>query len=137
MEDFILVKGNTDSGPVPTLMAAYGELFKNQAQSKRILNHTYKIYRSRLDYLVPKLKSIGLRQACETTAGFFTLWKTPDFAFGRNLREESEQKKISQSELFNRLVIEKTGIVGVHFQGAPGTGETFILLRGLLGCSGS
>jgi aspartate/methionine/tyrosine aminotransferase len=126
VEDFILVKGNTDSGPVPTLMAAYGELFKDRAQSARILHDTYKIYRSRLDYLVPKLKSIGLRQACETTAGFFTLWKTPDFAFGRNLREESEQKKISQSELFNRLVIEKTGIVGVHFQGAPGTGETFI-----------
>lgn len=126
VEDFVLVKGNTDSGPVPTLMAAYGELFKDQSKTKRILKETYQIYRSRLDYLVPKLKSIGLRQACETTAGFFTLWKTPDFAFGLDLRKESEARKISQSELFNRLVIEKTGIVGVHFQGAPGSGETFI-----------
>jgi aspartate/methionine/tyrosine aminotransferase len=126
IEDFILVKGNTDSGPVPSLMAAYGELFKNQARSKRILQETYQIYRSRLDYLVPKFKDIGLRMACETSAGFFTLWNTPDFAFGRDLREESEKNKISQSELFNRLVIENTGIVGVHFQGAPGTGESFI-----------
>lgn len=126
LEDFILVKGNTDSGPVPTLMAAYGELFKDQTRAKKILRETYEIYRDRLGYLVPKLKGIGLAQACETTAGFFTLWKTPDFAFGRDLRKESEEKKISQSELFNRLVIEKTGIVGVHFQGAPGTGETYI-----------
>jgi aspartate/methionine/tyrosine aminotransferase len=126
VEDFILVKGNTDSGPAPTLMAAYGELFKDQEKTKKILHETYQIYRSRLDYLVPKLKSIGMRMACETTSGFFTLWNTPDFAFGVDLREESEKKKISRSELFNRMVIEKTGIVGVHFQGAPGTGESFI-----------
>jgi aspartate/methionine/tyrosine aminotransferase len=91
-----------------------------------LLDETYQIYRRRLDYLVPQLKAIGLQQACETTAGFFTLWKTPDFAFGKNLKDEAQSKKVSQSELFNRLVIEKTGIVGVHFQGAPGTGETFI-----------
>jgi aspartate/methionine/tyrosine aminotransferase len=73
VEDFILVKGNTDSGPVPGLMAGYGELFKDLEKSKALLDETYKIYRKRLDYLVPKLKSIGLRPACETTAGFFTL----------------------------------------------------------------
>src|SRR6185312_14138125 len=58
VEDFVLVKGNTDSGPVPTLTAAYGELFKDQEKSKTILRETYEIYRKRLDYLVPKLKSI-------------------------------------------------------------------------------
>jgi LL-diaminopimelate aminotransferase len=126
IEDYILVKGNTDSGPVPALMAAYGELFKDPKKSRALLDETYRIYKKRLDYLVPKLKSIGLKPACETTAGFFTLWNTPHQAFGLDLVSESEKKKISRSELFNRLVIEKTGIVGVHFQGAPGSGESFI-----------
>jgi len=126
VEDFILVKGNTDSGPVPGLMAGYGELFKDVEKSKALLDDTYKIYRKRLDYLVPKLKGIGLRPACETTAGFFTLWQTPDQAFGMDLHTESEKRKISRSELFNRLVIENCGIVGVHFQGAPASGESFI-----------
>jgi aspartate/methionine/tyrosine aminotransferase len=126
VEDYILVKGNTDSGPVPGLMAGYGELFKDLEMSKKLLDDTYHIYRKRLDYLVPRLKSIGLRPACETTAGFFTLWSTPDQAFGLDLHKESEKRKISRSELFNRLVIEKTGIVGVHFQGAPGSDESFI-----------
>jgi aspartate/methionine/tyrosine aminotransferase len=126
IEDYILVKGNTDSGPVPSLMAAYGELFKDPKKSRALLDDTYQIYKKRLDYLVPKLKEIGLKPACETTAGFFTLWNTPDQAFGVDLVSESEKKKISRSELFNRLAIEKTGIVGVHFQGAPGSGESFI-----------
>jgi aspartate/methionine/tyrosine aminotransferase len=126
VEDYILVKGNTDSGPVPGLMAGYGELFKDPKKSRALLDDTYQIYKKRLDYLVPKLKGIGLKPACETTAGFFTLWNTPHQAFGVDLVSESEKKKISRSELFNRLVIEKTGIVGVHFQGAPGSGESFI-----------
>ena len=85
VEDYILVKGNTDSGPVPGLMAAYGELFKDPQKSRALLDDTYRIYKKRLDYLVPKLKGIGLRPACETTAGFFTLWNTPHQAFGVDL----------------------------------------------------
>jgi aspartate/methionine/tyrosine aminotransferase len=129
VEDFVLIKGNTDSGPVPAGMAAYGELFKDVPKAKRILSDTYAIYRRRLDLLVPKLKGIGLRSACETTSGFFTLWLTPDEAFGVDLVKESAAKGVSKSELYNRLVIEKTGIVGVHFTGpklADGTSESFI-----------
>lgn len=113
VEDFTLIKGNTDSGPVPSGMMAYGELFKNQTLTKKLLNDTYQIYQKRLAYLVPKLKSIGLIPACETTSGFFTLWLTPKKAFG---------VEITSAEHFNRLVIEKTGIVGVHFSGT----ESFI-----------
>lgn len=129
VEDFILMKGNTDSGPVPAGMAAYGDLFKDQALTKKLLNDTYQIYRKRLDFLVPKLKSIGLRPACETTSGFFTLWITPDHAFGIDLDAESQKQGVGKAELFNRLVIEKTGIVGVHFSGpknAGGKSESFI-----------
>jgi aspartate/methionine/tyrosine aminotransferase len=121
VEDFVLIKGNTDSGPVPTEMAAYGELFRDVALSRRLLSETYSVYRKRLDFLVPKLKGIGLRPACETTSGFFTLWRTPDEAFGIDLRSESAKRGIPIAELFNRLVIERTGIVGVHFTG-PASG---------------
>lgn len=115
VEDFILIKGNTDSGPVPSLMATYGRFFKDTTTAKRLLNETNKIYEERLNYLIPKLKGIGLKQACETSAGFFTLWKVPKKAFGQPM---------ASAEAFNRMVIEKTGIVGVHFQG-PG-GEYYI-----------
>ncbi|MBC7692897.1 MAG: aminotransferase class I/II-fold pyridoxal phosphate-dependent enzyme [Methylotenera sp.] len=129
IEDYTLIKGNTDSGPVPTMMAAYGELFSDEKLTRRMLDDLYRIYQARLDYLVPRLKKAGLRPACETTAGFFTLWQTPDFAFGINLVEESANRKVTKSELFNRLVIERTGVVGVHFQG-PALGraapESFI-----------
>lgn len=117
VEDFTLIKGNTDSGPVPDGMAAYGELFRDPKNAKRLLDETYAIYRRRLDVLVPKLKGIGLRPACETTSGFFTLWLVPDEAFGIDLHAEAAKRGIPRAELYNRLVIERTGIVGVHFTG--------------------
>jgi aspartate/methionine/tyrosine aminotransferase len=130
VEDFTLIKGNTDSGPVPSGMAAYGNLFQDPGLAKRLLSETYSIYRKRLDTLVPQLKSIGLIPACETTSGFFTLWKTPDEAYGIDLVKEAAARGIPKAELFNRLTIEKTGIVGVHFTGpapaAGGAGEAFI-----------
>jgi hypothetical protein len=39
-------------------------------------------------------------------AGFFTLWRVPRLAFGQ---------EIKSAEHFNFLMIEKTGIAGVHF----------------------
>lgn len=120
VEDWVLVKGNTDSGPNPLQMMAYGELFKNVGLTKKLLNDTYEIYKKRLDLLVPTLKKAGLQPAGETTAGFFTLWKVPNRAFGVDLR----QGEGSHSERFNRLVIDRTGMVGVHFTGP--TGEPYI-----------
>lgn len=135
VEDFVLIKGNTDSGPVPSGMAAYGDLLRDQKLAKKLLADTYQIYRKRLDFLVPTLKAIGLRPACETTSGFFTLWKTPDEAYGIDLVAEAAAKRMPKAELFNRLTIEKTGIVGVHFTGpaiqkslgdSAAVGEAFI-----------
>ncbi len=126
IEDYVLIKGNTDSGPNPHVMAAYGELFKDTARARGMLEELTGIYLKRLDYLVPRLKALGLRPACETTAGFFTLWRTPDEAWGLDLHAEATRQGISRAELFNRLTIDRAGVVGVHFQGPPETGEVFI-----------
>ncbi|RYZ71417.1 MAG: aminotransferase class I/II-fold pyridoxal phosphate-dependent enzyme, partial [Proteobacteria bacterium] len=120
VEDWVLVKGNTDSGPNPLQMVAYGELFKDVALTKRLLSETYAIYKQRLDVLIPTLKKAGLKPAGETTAGFFTLWQVPRSAFGMDLTSGEG----TLSERFNRLVIDKTGMVGVHFTGP--TGEAYI-----------
>jgi len=116
VEDFILVKGNTDSGPVPGVMAAYGEFLSNPAAARAALGEIRGLYEKRLAYLIPRLKASGLIPACETQAGFFTLWKTPKSAFGKDLPAENRH------EAFNRAVITETGIVGVHFS-APGAGD--------------
>jgi aspartate/methionine/tyrosine aminotransferase len=121
VDDFKLIKGNTESGPVPYVMAAYGEFFKNRAAAREELDALRTLYRKRLDYVIGRLKEAGLRQACETSAGFFTLWQVPKRAFGKTIEDPAH-------EAFNRLVIEETGIVGVHFRGpgADGGGEPLI-----------
>lgn len=126
IEDFILIKGNTESGPVPSMMTAYSELFSNEALTRQIMDDLYATYRARLDFLVPALKAAGLVPACETDAGFFTLWRTPDEAFGVDLRAEAASRGIARAELYNRLVIDRTGIVGVHFTGPGGPDDAYI-----------
>lgn len=122
VEDFILVKGNTDSGPVPGVMAAYGEFLSGGAAARGALDEIRGLYEKRLAYLIPRLTTAGLRPACATEAGFFTLWKTPREAFGQKLPEENRH------EAFNRAVITETGIVGVHFL-APGDAGPEPLIR--------
>ena len=117
IEDWNLIKGNTDSGPVPLGMYAYGELFKDRAATKKLLRETSDTYQKRLDFLIPTLKKAGFTPACETTAGFFTLWKTPNFAFGEDIVAEAKREGRPQAEIFNRKVITRTGLVGVHFTG--------------------
>lgn len=126
IEDFVLIKGNTESGPVPSMMTAYAELFANAQLSKQIMDELYATYRARLDFLVPALKAAGLRPACETDAGFFTLWRTPDEAFGLDLRAEAARRNMARAELYNRLVIDHTGVVGVHFTGPGGPDDAYI-----------
>lgn len=126
VEDFVLIKGNTESGPVPSMMTAYAELFADAPLARRIMDELLATYRARLGFLVPSLKAAGLRPACETDAGFFTLWRTPDEAFGVDLRAEAARAGIARAELFNRLVIDRTGIVGVHFSGPGGPDEAYI-----------
>lgn len=124
VEDFRLIKGNTDSGPVPSVMAAYGEFLSDRAAAKEALRSLCGLYERRLAYLIPKLKKAGLREACPTEAGFFTLWKVPRKVLGLDLAKQKEPPH----EAFNRRVIAETGIVGVHFLGPEieGRREPFI-----------
>jgi alanine-synthesizing transaminase len=123
VEDFVLVKGNTDSGPVPGVMAAYGEFFSDRAAAAKALGEIRGLYERRVAYLVPRLKKAGLEPACATEAGFFTLWKAPKSVFGRELPAENRH------EAFNRAVISETGIVGVHFSGFGEDGKPEPLIR--------
>jgi aspartate/methionine/tyrosine aminotransferase len=66
------------------------------------------MYRMRLELLISLLTSEGMRLALEPAAGFFTLWRVPTRAFGR---------RIESAEHFNFMMIEETGVVGVHFPG--------------------
>lgn len=120
VEDFNLVKGNTESGPVPYVQAAYGEYFKDRKAVKEDLDALRALYRKRLDYVIPRFEAAGLKPACKTEAGFFTLWRVPDFVFGRELSKDPATRGIPQHEAYNRLVISETGLVGVHFKGAGG-----------------
>ena len=121
--DFILVKGNTDSGPAPGIMAAYGEFLSDPKNAQAALDDIRGLYEKRLVYLIPTLKTAGLRPACSTESGFFTLWKTPREAFGKKLPAENRH------EAFNRTVIAETGIVGVHFSGFNESGAAEPLIR--------
>ena len=123
VEDFVLVKGNTDSGPVPSVMAAYGEFLSKRDESKAALGEIRSLYERRLAYVVPKLTAAGLRPACQADAGFFTLWQVPTSVFGRTLPAQG------RAEAFNRAVALKTGIVGVHFTGADAAMSPQPLIR--------
>jgi alanine-synthesizing transaminase len=123
VEDFALVKGNTDSGPVPGVMAAYGEFLNDRSAAKAALDEIRTLYEKRVAYLIPQLKKAGLKPACATEAGFFTLWKVPESVLGKKLPAENRH------EAFNRAVISETGIVGVHFSGFADGGKPEPLIR--------
>ena len=84
VEDFTLVKGNTDSGPVPGVMAAYGEFLSDPRGGAPALDEIRGLYEKRLAYLIPRLKAAGLKPACATEAGFFTLWHAPEVRLRKN-----------------------------------------------------
>lgn len=129
IEDYLLIKGNTDSGPVPYLMAAYGEFFKNKELTREVLKNLQNLYAERLDYVVTQFLKAGFQKACDTDAGFFTLWKCPKSVLGLDLAKESQSSGIPLSELVNRKIISETGIVGVHFTGQAADGGPDPMLR--------
>lgn len=123
VEDFLLVKGNTDSGPVPSVMAAYGEFLSDAAAARKTLDDIRGLYEKRLAYVIPQFKSAGLKPANTTEAGFFTLWKVPLEVLGKKLPSENRH------EAFNRAVISETGLVGVHFMAQDVDGKPEPLIR--------
>jgi len=66
------------------------------------------MYRSRLGMLIELLTRHGMQLALEPAAGFYTLWMIPTQAFGT---------QVESAEHFNFMMIQETGVVGVHFPG--------------------
>jgi LL-diaminopimelate aminotransferase len=103
--DLKVVKGKTDTGFVAPMAAGVVATFEHdQAGIARYRD----MYRSRLHLLIELLTGHGMQLALQPVAGFYTLWKVPSRAFGT---------RIDSAEHFNFLMIEETGVVGVHFPG--------------------
>jgi LL-diaminopimelate aminotransferase len=97
------VKGKTDAGFVAPMAA--GVLVALEDDQAGIA-HYRAMYRERLDMLSALMAGAGMRLAIEPKAGFYTLWETPSHAFG---------EPVESAAAFNFAMIEKTGVVGVHF----------------------
>ncbi len=103
VEDIGTIKGNTDSGGFAPAFAGTLECLDYDMASVTDMSS---IYHGRILHLMELLKDCGMQEAVYPGAGFFTLWKTPTWAF---------DKKIGSAEEFNFLMIKKTGVMGVHF----------------------
>ena len=97
------VKGKTDAGFVAPMAA--GVLAALEGDQPGIAQFRA-LYRERLDLLMALMTARGMRLAIPPQAGFYTLWETPKKAFGETM---------ASAEQFNFTMIEKTGVVGVHF----------------------
>jgi LL-diaminopimelate aminotransferase len=105
IDDLKVVKGKTDTGFVAPLAAGVVATFEHDQEG---IARYRDMYRARLSMLIELLTHHGMQLALEPAAGFYTLWLVPSRAF--NTRVES-------AEHFNFMMIEKTGLVGVHFPG--------------------
>ena len=103
ISDIKRIKGNTDSGFNAAL--AKGVIWAVE-HDKETIEAVRIIYKNRIETFVKILSKSGMQLAVEPKAGFFTLWKVPDVAFG---------KKIKDAAHFNNLMIESTGVLGVPF----------------------
>lgn len=106
-EDFIgdlaNIKGKADSGFFAP--AAAGVLKSVTCDGSSIKNIRL-LYWRRSEILQKLLESHGMQLAVQPAAGFFSLWLAPKRAFGQEVKD---------GEHFNHLMIENTGVVGVHF----------------------
>jgi LL-diaminopimelate aminotransferase len=105
IDDLKIVKGKTDTGFVAPMAAGVVAAFEHDQAG---ISQYREMYHTRLRTLIRLLTQQGMRLALEPAAGFFTLWLTPSRGFGQ---------KIDSAEHFNFLMIEHTGVVGVHFPG--------------------
>jgi LL-diaminopimelate aminotransferase len=103
--DLKIVKGKADTGFVAPMAAGVVAAFEHDQAG---IARYREMYRGRLKRLTELLTTHGMQLALEPAAGFFTLWLVPRRAFGQ---------KIESAEHFNFLMIEHTGVVGVHFPG--------------------
>ena len=102
--DIATIKGNTDSGFVAPMAVGVLNAMEND---KANVSACRELYKRRIKILSDILIKNGMKPAIKPGAGFFTLWQRPDYAFGAEIRD---------AQHFNYLMIEKTGVVGVHFE---------------------
>lgn len=112
------VKGNADSGPFGPALAGTEAYFADP-QSAIDMKEIQQMYAKRLSVAIPLFQTAGFKLACPTDAGFFMLYHCPETVDG---------VAVSDSEAFNKLMINKIGLVGVPFSGAKinGKAEQFI-----------
>ncbi|PJE69536.1 MAG: hypothetical protein COU98_01520 [Candidatus Staskawiczbacteria bacterium CG10_big_fil_rev_8_21_14_0_10_38_10] len=101
--DLKTVKGNTDSGFVAPMAAG---VLAAIIEDKEGISRCREIYGHRMKILINLLSVQGMQLAVQPGAGFFTLWKTPKTAFGETVQD---------AQHFNFTMIERVGVVGVHF----------------------
>lgn len=101
--DIAKIKGNTDSGFVSPMAHGVLHLYEKH---RHLIRAVSVMYQHRLGTLNRILTRCGMRLAVEPKAGFFALYECPKQAFGQ---------AISSAKEFNRLMVEKTGVVGVQF----------------------
>ncbi len=104
ISDISVIKGNTDEGFVAPMAAGVNASVNSDWEGILGFRETY---RTRMDLLIDILIDGGLKLAIKPEAGFFTLWMVPKEAFGQ---------KIESAEHFNLLMMEHSGIIGVHFE---------------------
>jgi aspartate/methionine/tyrosine aminotransferase len=103
--DLKVVKGKTDTGFVAPMAAGVVATFEHdQAGIARYRD----MYHERLRMFIDILTRHGMQLALTPAAGFFTLWRIPSRAF---------HTRVESAEHFNFMMIEATGVVGVHFPG--------------------
>lgn len=105
ISDLKVVKGQTDTGFVAPMAAGVVATLEHDQEG---IAQCRDMYRARLGLLIEILTRQRMQLALEPAAGFFTLWRIPNRAFG---------KRIESAEHFNWLMIDATGVVGVHFPG--------------------
>ena len=103
--DLKVVKGKTDTGFVAPMAAGVVATFEHDQEG---IARYRDMYRSRLRMFIELLTRHGMQLALAPAAGFFTLWLIPTRAFGT---------RVESAEHFNFMMIEATGVVGVHFPG--------------------
>ena len=103
--DLKVIKGNTDTGFVAPMAA--GVVTAMETDQDGIAEYR-QMYERRLKLFIELLTQYGMKLALRPLAGFFTLWLIPTYAFGQ---------RIESAEHFNFMMIEETGLVGVHFPG--------------------
>ncbi len=104
IDDIANVKGNTDEGFVAAMAAGVKAACEHDWEG---IDGYRQLYRNRLQLLIRLLTNRGMRLAVEPEAGFFSLWMVPNRAF---------DQKIGSAEHFNFLMMERTGVIGVHFE---------------------